>query len=58
VLNLHVEHTSEGSTRTAAVVQHSGPSLHSHFNHNALNHVIEMAGIYLFYRGARLPGDR
>ncbi len=42
----------------AAVVQRSGLSLHPHFNHNDLYHVIQMAGTYLFYRGARLLKDR
>lgn len=29
-------------------------SLHEHFNHNDLYHVIQMAGLYCLYRGARL----
>ena len=36
----------------AAAVQASGLSLHSHFNHNDLYHVIQMGGMYLFYQGA------
>jgi hypothetical protein len=35
----------------AAGVQMSGMTLHRHFNHNDLYHVIQMAGFYLLYRG-------
>ena len=35
-----------------AGVQLSGFALHRHFNHNDLYHVIQMAGLYLLYRGA------
>ena len=39
----------------AAGVQQSGVRLHRHFNHNDLMHVIQMAGVWLLYRGgARL----
>jgi len=39
----------------AAGVQQSGVRLHRHFNHNDLMHVIQMAGVWLFYLGgARL----
>ena len=39
----------------AAGVQQSGVRLHQHFNHNDLMHVIQMAGVWLLYRGgARL----
>jgi len=38
----------------AAAVQASGFSLHQHFNHNDLYHVIQIAALWLFYRGARL----
>jgi hypothetical protein len=38
----------------AAAVQQSGFALHQHFNHNDLYHVIQMAGVYLLYRGGRL----
>lgn len=41
----------------AAAVQVSGVSLHRHFNHNDLYHVIQMGGMYLFYRGALLLKD-
>ena len=36
----------------AAVVQQSRWSLHRHFNHNDLYHVIQAVGVWLLYRGA------
>jgi hypothetical protein len=36
----------------AAVVQQSGWSMHQHFNHNDLYHVIQAFGVWLLYRGA------
>jgi len=42
----------------AAAVQQSGFALHQHFNHNDLYHVIQMAGVYLLYRGGRLLRSR
>ena len=42
----------------AAAIQASGISLHRHFNHNDFYHVIQMGGIYLFYRGALQLKDR
>ncbi len=36
-----------------AGVQLSGFALHEHFNHNDLYHVIQMVGLWLFWRGAR-----
>ena len=36
-----------------AAVQQSGFALHEHFNQNDLYHVIQMFGLWLFYRGAR-----
>ena len=36
----------------AAVVQQSGFSIHEHFNHNDLYHVIQAVGVWLLYRGA------
>lgn len=39
-------------TFLAAGVQVSGFSLHQHFNHNDLFHVIQMAGLYFIYRGS------
>ena len=38
----------------AAAVQLSGFTLHSHFNHNDLYHVIQMLGVYMLYRGGAL----
>ena len=40
-----------------AGVQASGFALHRHFNHNDLYHVIQIAGLWLLYRGARLARD-
>ena len=42
----------------AAVVQAAGLSFHRHFNHNDLYHVIQMGGMVVFCRGARLLKDR
>jgi len=42
----------------AGLVQASGFALHAHFNHNDLYHVIQIAAMALFYRGARRLGDR
>ena len=42
----------------SAAVQQSGFSLHAHFNHNDLYHVIQIAGLYLLYRGAALLRDQ
>jgi hypothetical protein len=41
----------------AALVQASGFALHRHFNHNDLYHVIQIAAMVLFYRGARQLRD-
>lgn len=41
-----------------AAVQRSGFALHAHFNHNDLYHVIQMAGLYLLFRGGMLLRDR
>ncbi len=41
-----------------AVVQQRGFTLHQHFNHNDLYHVIQMAATYLLFRGAHLSEDR
>lgn len=44
-------------TLVGAVVQQSGYSLHVHFNHNDLFHLIQMVGLALFFRGvAALKG--
>lgn len=42
----------------ASLVQASGFALHQHFNHNDLYHVIQIAAIALFYRGARRLQDQ
>jgi hypothetical protein len=42
----------------AAAVQVSGMSFHQHFNHNDLYHVVQMVGMFLFYRGALVLRDR
>ena len=42
----------------AGVVQASGLTLHEHFNHNDLYHVIQIAGVVLLYRGARRLTDQ
>jgi trimethylamine:corrinoid methyltransferase-like protein len=36
-----------------ALVQASGFTLHEHFNHNDLYHVIQIAALVLLYRGAK-----
>lgn len=41
----------------AAAVQQSGLTLHRHFNHNDLMHVIQMAGVWLLYRGGAAVRD-
>ncbi|MCB1018948.1 MAG: hypothetical protein H6509_07110 [Bryobacterales bacterium] len=41
-----------------AGVQMSGFALAEHFNHNDLYHVIQMAGLWLFWRGARRIGEK
>ena len=38
----------------AAAVQQSGMSLHRHFNHNDLYHLIQIGGLWLLYRGGVL----
>jgi len=42
----------------AAAVQASSFSLHRHFNHNDLYHVIQIVAMWLFYRGALQLRDR
>jgi hypothetical protein len=47
-------------TLLGAIVQQSGFTIHRHFNHNDLYHVIQIAGLYLLYRGSaalRLRGS-
>ena len=41
----------------AAAVQQSGFTLHEHFNHNDLYHVIQMGAIYMLYKGGILLSD-
>ena len=37
-----------------AVIQQSGIEIHRHFNFNDIYHVVQMVGMYFFYRGGRL----
>lgn len=39
-------------TFVAAVIQRSGLTLHRHFNHNDLYHLVQIAAFWLLYRGA------
>jgi hypothetical protein len=41
----------------ASFIQQSGFSLHQHFNHNDIFHVIQMLSLWLLYRGGRLLDD-
>ena len=41
----------------AAGIQQSGFTLHEHFNHNDLYHVIQMGAVFLLYKGGRLLVD-
>jgi hypothetical protein len=41
----------------AVAVQQSGIRLHEHFNHNDFYHLIQLAGLCLFYKGAVLFED-
>jgi Family of unknown function (DUF6962) len=41
----------------AAGIQRSSLTLHKHFNHNDLYHVIQIGAMYVFYRGAVLLRD-
>ena len=42
----------------AAAVQFFRVTLHQHFNHNDLYHLIQIAGMALFFRGGKLLRDR
>lgn len=42
----------------AAAIQQSGWSMHEHFNHNDLYHVVQALGVWLLYRGALHRSDR
>ncbi len=39
-----------------AAIQQSGFSLHQHFNHNDLFHIVQMVAFYLLYRGGKVLG--
>lgn len=39
------------------LIQRSGWELHEHFNHNDIYHLVQMAGIYCFYRGVSCLHD-
>jgi hypothetical protein len=41
----------------AALIQAKGFGFHEHFNHNDVYHVIQMGGVYCFYRGGCLLED-
>ena len=41
----------------SAGIQRSGFDLHTHFNHNDLYHVVQIGGLYLFFRGASVMQD-
>lgn len=41
----------------AAIIQRSGLTLHRHFNHNDLYHVVQMIGLYYLYLGAMMLQD-
>jgi hypothetical protein len=47
-----------GVSLVAGLVQARRVALHRHFNHNDLFHVIQVAALYLFYRGGVLLVDR
>ena len=65
---LHAFHTREAASRwilagvglsvAAGAAQASGLSLHRHFNHNDLYHVIQIAAMLLYYRGVQRLTDR
>ena len=41
----------------AALIQQSGVSLHAHFNHNDLMHVVQMGAVWLLFEGGRRLRD-
>jgi hypothetical protein len=47
-----------GVSAAAAAVQFHGVALHEHLNHNDLYHLIQLAGMVLFFRGGKLLRDR
>jgi len=42
----------------SGVIQGRRVTLHRHFNHNDLFHVVQIVALYLFYRGGALLVDR
>lgn len=63
----HVKHRTDGAvsimsgvvvTLLGAVAQRSEFAFHEHFNHNDLFHVIQVAGLALFYAGVSKLNDR
>ncbi len=44
-------------TVIGVLIQQSGRSLHQHFNHNDIYHLVQMVGIYCFYRGVACLHD-
>lgn len=44
-------------TLAGAAIQRSGFTIHRWFNHNDLYHVVQIAGLYLFYRGLTRRAD-
>jgi hypothetical protein len=47
-----------GVSAAAAALQFHGVALHEHLNHNDLYHLIQLAGMVLFFRGGKLLRDR
>ena len=47
-----------GVSAAAAAVQFYGVSLHQRLNHNDLYHLIQLAGMVLFFRGGKLLRER
>jgi hypothetical protein len=47
-----------GVSAAAAAVQFLGIALHEHLNHNDLYHLIQLAGMVLFFKGGKLLRDR
>jgi len=44
------------ATMLGAMIQRSGVSLHLHFNHNDLYHLVQVGALVLFYRGLTKKG--
>jgi hypothetical protein len=45
------------ATLVAAAVQQSGFDVHRHFNHNDLQHMVQMFAVWLLYRGGTRLAD-